>query len=44
MSTEEQENKEATSIHLNRRRVLTGATGLVGATGATFLAIPFVTS
>lgn len=45
MSIEEQGNKEVTcSGGYNRRRVLTGATGLFGAAGATFLAIPFVGS
>lgn len=41
MSTEEQ-NK--TSVNLQRRKILTGATGVVGAAGATFLAVPFVSS
>jgi ubiquinol-cytochrome c reductase iron-sulfur subunit len=41
MSTEEQ--KES-SVDLKRRKILTGATGVVGATGATFLAVPFVSS
>lgn len=30
--------------NLTRRKVLTGATGVVGAVGATFLAVPFVSS
>ena len=41
MSTEEQ---KAPSVNLQRRKILTGATGVVGATGATFLAVPFVSS
>ncbi|NPA71337.1 MAG: ubiquinol-cytochrome c reductase iron-sulfur subunit [Gammaproteobacteria bacterium] len=41
MSTEEQ---NSTSVNLERRKVLTGATGVVGAVGATFLAVPFVSS
>ncbi|WP_321324620.1 ubiquinol-cytochrome c reductase iron-sulfur subunit [Thiomicrorhabdus sp.] len=41
MSTEEQ---KASSVNLQRRKILTGATGVVGATGATFLAVPFVSS
>lgn len=36
------ENTEKTN--LTRRKVLTAATGVVGATGATFLAVPFVSS
>lgn len=31
-------------VNLTRRKVLTAATGVVGATGATFLAVPFVSS
>lgn len=31
-------------VNLSRRKVLTAATGVVGATGATFLAVPFVSS
>ncbi|WP_319380024.1 ubiquinol-cytochrome c reductase iron-sulfur subunit [Thiomicrorhabdus sp.] len=38
----EQENK--TEVNLQRRKILTGATGVVGAAGATFLAVPFVSS
>lgn len=41
MSTEEQ---KASSVNLQRRKILTGATGVVGAAGATFLAVPFVSS
>lgn len=41
MSTEEQNN---VSVNLQRRKILTGATGVVGAVGATFLAVPFVSS
>jgi ubiquinol-cytochrome c reductase iron-sulfur subunit len=41
MSTEE---NNASSVNLQRRKILTGATGVVGATGATFLAVPFVSS
>lgn len=41
MSTEEQ---NGSSVNLQRRKILTGATGVVGATGATFLAVPFVSS
>lgn len=41
MSTEE---KKATNVNLQRRKILTGATGVVGAAGATFLAVPFVSS
>jgi len=41
MSTEEQ---KATDVNLQRRKILTGATGVVGAAGATFLAVPFVSS
>ncbi len=41
MSTEEQNN---VSVNLQRRKILTGATGVVGAAGATFLAVPFVSS
>ena len=41
MSTEEQNN---TGVNLQRRKILTGATGVVGAAGATFLAVPFVSS
>ena len=41
MSTEE---KKATKVNLQRRKILTGATGVVGAAGATFLAVPFVSS
>ncbi len=41
MSTE---NKKATDVNLQRRKILTGATGVVGAAGATFLAVPFVSS
>lgn len=41
MSTEEQ---KAPGVNLQRRKILTGATGVVGATGATFLAVPFVSS
>lgn len=44
MSTKEQIAIDATSVNLNRRRVLTAATGVVGAAGATFLAVPFVGS
>lgn len=31
-------------VNLLRRKILTGATGVVGAAGATFLAVPFVSS
>ncbi|MBO1926279.1 ubiquinol-cytochrome c reductase iron-sulfur subunit [Thiomicrorhabdus sp. 6S2-11] len=41
MSIEENKNS---SVDLKRRRILTGATGVVGAAGATFLAVPFVSS
>jgi ubiquinol-cytochrome c reductase iron-sulfur subunit len=41
MSTEEQNDM---SVNLQRRKILTGATGVVGAAGATFLAVPFVSS
>jgi ubiquinol-cytochrome c reductase iron-sulfur subunit len=41
MSTEEQKDM---SVNLQRRKILTGATGVVGAVGATFLAVPFVSS
>lgn len=41
MSTEEQNN---VGVNLQRRKILTGATGVVGAVGATFLAVPFVSS
>ena len=41
MSTEDQKN---TGVNLQRRKILTGATGVVGAAGATFLAVPFVSS
>lgn len=41
MSIQENNN---TSVDLKRRRILTGATGVVGAAGATFLAVPFVSS
>ncbi len=41
MSTEE---KKATNVNIQRRKILTGATGVVGAAGATFLAVPFVSS
>ncbi|BCN92807.1 ubiquinol-cytochrome c reductase iron-sulfur subunit [Thiomicrorhabdus immobilis] len=41
MSTEQQ---NVSSVNLQRRKILTGATGVVGATGATFLAVPFVSS
>jgi len=41
MSTEDQKN---TSVNVTRRKILTGATGVVGAVGATFLAVPFVSS
>jgi ubiquinol-cytochrome c reductase iron-sulfur subunit len=41
MSTEEQKD---VSVNLQRRKILTGATGVVGAVGATFLAVPFVSS
>ena len=40
--SKEENNK--TSVNLQRRRLLTGATGVVGAVGATFLAVPFVSS
>jgi len=40
--SKEENNK--TSVNLQRRRLLTGATGVVGAAGATFLAVPFVSS
>ncbi|MBD3775510.1 MAG: ubiquinol-cytochrome c reductase iron-sulfur subunit [Thiotrichales bacterium] len=33
-----------TGVDLKRRKILTGATGVVGAAGATFLAVPFVSS
>lgn len=36
--------QKAIGVDLQRRKILTGATGVVGATGATFLAIPFVSS
>ncbi len=40
MSSKEQtENK-----NLTRRKVLTAATGVLGAAGATFVAVPFVSS
>lgn len=32
------------TTNLTRRKVLTAATGVIGATGATFLAVPFVSS
>lgn len=38
------EKTEISSVDLKRRRILTGATGVVGAAGATFLAVPFVSS
>lgn len=41
MSTKEHKNK---GVDLQRRKILTGATGVVGAAGATFLAVPFVSS
>ncbi|MDG6777435.1 ubiquinol-cytochrome c reductase iron-sulfur subunit [Thiomicrorhabdus sp. zzn3] len=41
MSTKEQ---KSTGVDLQRRKILTGATGVVGAAGATFLAVPFVSS
>lgn len=41
MSTEDQKNA---GVNLQRRKILTGATGVVGAAGATFLAVPFVSS
>ncbi|GKT12475.1 MAG: ubiquinol-cytochrome c reductase iron-sulfur subunit [Thiomicrorhabdus sp.] len=41
MSTEDQNN---TDVNLQRRKILTGATGVVGAVGATFMAVPFVSS
>jgi ubiquinol-cytochrome c reductase iron-sulfur subunit len=41
MSTIENKTVE---VNLQRRKVLTGATGVVGAVGATFLAVPFVGS
>ncbi|MBN2647414.1 MAG: ubiquinol-cytochrome c reductase iron-sulfur subunit [Thiotrichales bacterium] len=37
-------NNNDSSVNLQRRRILTGATGVVGAAGATFLAVPFVSS
>ncbi len=36
--------KTINTVDLKRRRILTGATGVVGAAGATFLAVPFVSS
>lgn len=33
-----------TRVDLQRRKILTGATGVVGAVGATFAAVPFVSS
>jgi len=36
--------QKAIGVDLRRRKILTGATGVVGAMGATFLAIPFVSS
>ncbi|MDX1347367.1 MAG: ubiquinol-cytochrome c reductase iron-sulfur subunit [Thiomicrorhabdus chilensis] len=41
MSTKEHKSK---GVDLQRRKILTGATGVVGAAGATFLAVPFVSS
>ena len=38
------EKTTISSVDLKRRRILTGATGVVGAAGATFLAVPFVSS
>lgn len=36
--------QKAIEVDLTRRKILTGATGVVGAAGATFLAVPFVSS
>ncbi len=41
MSTEDQ---MSTDVNLTRRKVLTGATGVVGAIGAGFMAVPFIGS
>ncbi|WP_373019408.1 ubiquinol-cytochrome c reductase iron-sulfur subunit [Thiomicrorhabdus sp.] len=41
MSTKEHKSK---GVDIQRRKILTGATGVVGAAGATFLAVPFVSS
>ncbi len=41
MSTEDQKR---TDVNLTRRKVLTGATGVVGAIGAGFMAVPFIGS
>lgn len=38
------EEKNGSNVNLQRRKILTGATGVVGAVGATFLAVPFVSS
>lgn len=38
------EEKNGSNVNLQRRKILTGATGVVGALGATFLAVPFVSS
>lgn len=37
-------NNTIETTNLTRRKVLTAATGVIGATGATFLAVPFVSS
>jgi ubiquinol-cytochrome c reductase iron-sulfur subunit len=41
MSTKEHKNID---VDLKRRKILTGATSVVGAAGATFLAVPFLSS
>ncbi|MDG6773565.1 ubiquinol-cytochrome c reductase iron-sulfur subunit [Thiomicrorhabdus sp. ZW0627] len=41
MSTKVHKSK---GVDIQRRKILTGATGVVGAAGATFLAVPFVSS